>query len=67
MRALAVAVLTLAACKEAPPQVVAAAAPPSGYVQGIDLARDARDYAQELKSSRLDFVARYYALRAGRP
>ena len=66
--ALAVAVLTLAACKEAPspPPVVAAAAPPSAYAQGIDLARDARDYAQELKGSRLDFVARYYRDPASR-
>ncbi len=61
MRRLAflVGVLLLAACKEAPPVVVAPVAP-GGYAQGIDMARDARDYSQELKGSRVDFVARYY-------
>jgi Domain of unknown function (DUF1906) len=58
--ALAVALSTLVACQEAPPPIVAAAPPPSAYAHGIDMATDARNYSQELKASRLDFVARYY-------
>src|SRR5437763_8909677 len=58
------AVLLLAGCKEPPP--VAVALSPSGYAQGIDMARDARDYSQELKASHLDFVARYYRDPASR-
>jgi hypothetical protein len=56
--------LMLAACKEPPP--IAVAPPPSGYAQGIDMARDARDYSQELKGRRFDFVARYYRDPASR-
>ncbi|MGH7062149.1 MAG: glycoside hydrolase domain-containing protein, partial [Stellaceae bacterium] len=51
--------LGVAGCTEAPPPP-AAPSHPSEFAQGIDLARDARDYSQELKGSRLDFVARYY-------
>ncbi|MGE5271511.1 MAG: DUF1906 domain-containing protein [Thiohalocapsa sp.] len=56
--------LLLAACAEAPPP----APPPraSGFAQGIDMATDARDVSQELKGSRLDFVARYYRDPASR-
>lgn len=57
--------LVLAGCEGTPPPKLTAA-PPSGYAQGIDMARDARDYAQELKSSHLDFVARYYRDPASR-
>ena len=63
--AFLVGLLLLAACKEAPPPV-AAALPPSAYAQGIDMARDARDYAEEVKGSRVDFVARYYRDPASR-
>lgn len=58
--------LVAAGCTEAPPPPSAAAPHPSGFAQGIDLARDARDYSQELKGSHLDFVARYYRDPASR-
>lgn len=57
--------LALAGCESTPPAKVTAA-PPNGYAQGIDMARDARDYSQELKGSHLDFVARYYRDPASR-
>ncbi len=54
--------MTLAACAAPPPPPPVAAAPPpqirSG--QGIDLATDTGYFLNELKGSRLDFVARYY-------
>src|SRR5579864_1548965 len=57
--------LWVAGCTEAP---LAPTAEPhaSGFAQGIDMARDARDYSQELKGSHLDFVARYYRDPASR-
>ena len=62
MRKLAqvVAVLTLAACSSEPPPA-AVTSPSSGYAQGIDLARDARDYSQELKASGI--TAEYPVMR----
>jgi hypothetical protein len=63
--ALVLAVLALAACESAPPPVIPAPRP-TGVAQGIDMATDARDVSLELKSSRLDFVARYYRDPASR-
>lgn len=60
---LAVAVpiaLMLAGCGGKEPPPLAVAAPSTGVSRGIDIATDARDVSQELKSSRLHFVARYY-------
>jgi Rv2525c-like, glycoside hydrolase-like domain len=54
--------LLLAACHGGPPPappVVAAPAPPR-LAQGIDVPTDIRDVSGELRTSRLDFVARYY-------
>jgi len=61
--ALAVAgALLTAACNHAPQFPVAAPQQPQplGLAQGIDMPTDARDVSQELKDSKLDFVARYY-------
>jgi hypothetical protein len=59
---LVLPLLLLAACSSAPPQrsgpVVVR--PTGGLARGIDLPIDSRDVAQELKGSRLHFVARYY-------
>jgi len=57
----------LAACAS-PPPVLPVAAPPSvpRLAQGIDMPRDARDVALELKDNQLDFVARYYRDPASR-
>lgn len=54
--------LMLAACHGAPVPPPQATAPPPypGVRQGIDLASDTSDVMNELKSGRLDFVARYY-------
>ena len=52
--------LILAACTAAPaPPLLPAVAPPS-WGQGIDLPTDSSDVLNELKSNRVDFVARYY-------
>lgn len=57
--ALLVPVLLLAACHSAPPAVVAQ--PRSvGPAQGIDMPTDASDALNEIKDSKIDFVARYY-------
>ena len=60
--ALLLAMLALGACSGTPPAHVVEA-PRAGRLmppQGIDMATDARDYANEIKSRQLDFVARYY-------
>jgi hypothetical protein len=62
---LLLSMLTLAACAAPPPQP-AVQAPARGLAQGIDLPNDARDVSQELKGSRLDFIARYYRDPASR-
>jgi len=59
-------VLVLAACAGEPPPVVVAAPKAVGLARGIDLPIDARDVSNELKESRLDFVARYYRDPASR-
>ena len=59
-------ILALAACAGGPPPAVFEAPRGRGMAQGIDLPTDARDVAQELKASRLDFVARYYRDPASR-
>jgi len=59
------ALIVLAGCASAPPPVVEQT-PPVGFAAGIDMPTDARDHAMELKSSRLDFVARYYRDPASR-
>lgn len=61
------AALGLAGCHDAPPPLpVAAPVQPLGLAQGIDFPNDSRDVSQELKSSKLDFVARYYRDPASR-
>src|SRR5438552_2051342 len=62
---LVMAVLTMAGCENAPPPFVALP-PPGGLAHGIDMATDARDVSQELRTARLDFVARYYRDPASR-
>jgi hypothetical protein len=53
--------LFLAACSSAPqPSRSVGAVSHRGPTRGIDMALDSRDVAQELKSSGLHFVARYY-------
>jgi len=53
--------LVLAACQSAPPPLPVAQAPGAPRLaQGIDMPRDARDVALELRDNQLDFVARYY-------
>jgi hypothetical protein len=64
--ALMLPLLALAACAAPPPPPVAEAPGAGGLAQGIDLPTDARDVSQELKGSRLDFVARYYRDPASR-
>ena len=59
-------ILALAACSSPPPPPVVEAPRARGLAQGIDLPTDARDVSQELKGSRLDFVARYYRDPASR-
>ncbi|HEV2188757.1 MAG TPA: glycoside hydrolase domain-containing protein [Stellaceae bacterium] len=69
MPAILVAVLILAGCESQPlPPPPIAAAPPrsAGPVRGVDLPTDASDILSELKTSRLDFVARYYRDPASR-
>jgi hypothetical protein len=58
---LALLTLVLAACSSTPPPV--AELPPPARIappQGIDMPTDTRDVLNELKGSRLTFVARYY-------
>jgi len=59
-------VLVLAACSAPPAPPVVEAPRPVGLARGIDLPIDARDVSNELKESRLDFVARYYRDPASR-
>jgi glycoside hydrolase-like protein len=59
-------VLVLAACGAPPAPPVVEAPRPVGLARGIDLPIDARDVSNELKESRLDFVARYYRDPASR-
>ena len=55
------AALLLAACQSAPPPPRVAAQPRyTGPAQGIDLPTDASDALNEIRDSKLDFVARYY-------
>lgn len=63
--ALIFPVLLLAACHGAPPPMVQQ---PRylGPLQGIDMAKDASDALNEIKDSKLDFVARYYRSPASR-
>jgi glycoside hydrolase-like protein len=62
------AALVLAACQDAPPPAAVAEQPPQrvGPSRGIDIPTDASDILGELKTSRLDFVARYYRDPASR-
>jgi hypothetical protein len=61
------AALVLAACADQAPAVVGAVAPPRlGPARGIDIPTDASDNLNELRDSRLDFVARYYRDPASR-
>jgi len=62
--AVVAAALVLAACTSEPEGPLAGRFP--GLAQGIDLPIDSRDVSQELKGSRLDFVARYYRDPASR-
>jgi hypothetical protein len=58
-----VAALMLAACAGPPSTVPSRTAPPPprlGPGEGIDMARDASDVLNELKSARAEFVGRYY-------
>src|SRR5690242_13298373 len=57
--------LLVAGCASEPPPL-AVAPPARGLARGIDLPIDARDVSQELKGSRVDFVARYYRDPASR-
>ncbi|HEX3536692.1 MAG TPA: DUF1906 domain-containing protein [Stellaceae bacterium] len=57
--ALFAPILLLAACHSAPPPVVAQAHS-VGPAQGIDMPTDASDALNEIKDSKIDFVARYY-------
>jgi len=59
-------VLVVAACSAPPAPPVVEAPRPVGLARGIDLPIDARDVSNELKESRLDFVARYYRDPASR-
>src|SRR6266853_5666730 len=59
-------VLVLAACASEPPPPVVEAPRSAGWARGIDLPTDSRDVSNELKGSRLDFVARYYRDPASR-
>ncbi len=52
--------LLLAACQNAPPAALAVDPPRLGPARGIDLPTDASDVLNELKDSRIAFVARYY-------
>ena len=58
--ALGLAALLLAACHSAPPTVVQQQPRYLGPAQGIDMAIDASDALNEIRDSKLDFVARYY-------
>lgn len=67
--AILAAALILAGCESQPlPPPPIAAAPPrsAGLARGADLPTDASDILSELKTSRLDFVARYYRDPASR-
>jgi hypothetical protein len=58
--ALLFAALILAACSAVPPPPPPPAVALPKWGQGIDLPTDASDVLSELKSSHVDFVARYY-------
>ncbi len=59
--------LFVVACESPPPaQPVVEAPRPPGLARGIDLPIDSRDVSNELKGSRLDFIARYYRDPASR-
>ena len=65
------AALVLTACAEQSPPLASAAAPPpvaapAGPPRGIDVATDASDMLNELKASKVNFVARYYREPASR-
>jgi hypothetical protein len=58
-----IAALMLAACAGPPsamPPRIAAPPPRAGPGEGIDMATDASDFLNELKSARVEFVGRYY-------
>jgi hypothetical protein len=57
--ALVLPVLLLAACHSAPPPTVTLQ-PRNLSAQGIDLPTDASDALNEIRDSKIDFVARYY-------
>ena len=63
--ALILVIAALAACSSEPPPV-AVAVPPTGAAHGVDMAIDSRDVSSELRSNKLDFVARYYRDPASR-
>jgi hypothetical protein len=63
--ALILSLLALAACSTGPPPA-AGALPRNEAAQGIDMAIDARDVSSELRSTKVDFVARYYRDSASR-
>jgi hypothetical protein len=52
--------LIMAACSAVPPPPSPPAVELPKWGQGVDLANDSSDFLNELKSNRVDFVARYY-------
>src|SRR5690242_14991343 len=59
-------ILVLAACSGEKPALEAISAPRTGPPRGIDIPIDSRDVSSELRTSGLDFVARYYRSAASR-
>ena len=59
-------ILALAACSNPPPPPVVVAPLPTGAAHGVDMAIDSRDVSGALRSTKLDFVARYYRDPASR-
>jgi peptidoglycan hydrolase-like protein with peptidoglycan-binding domain len=57
---LLLAALLLAACGSPPPPVVNVLPPQPSRAWGIDLAIDTQPYANAIRDSRIQFVARYY-------
>src|ERR1700704_2919561 len=61
------ALLVLASCADETSRgVTSIGSHTFGRARGIDMATDARDHLNELKHSRLDFIARYYRDPASR-
>src|SRR5437762_11868499 len=60
------ALLVFASCADETSGVTSIGPRTFGAARGVDMARDARDNLNELKQSRLDFIARYYRDPASR-